>query len=34
MALKIFTMIHKKEEVWKLSIFLVFQLYNRNSTLL
>jgi alpha-1,3-mannosyltransferase len=34
MALKIFTMIYKKEEVWKLSLFLVFQLYNRNSALL
>ena len=27
-------MIYKKEEVWKLSLFLVFQLYNRNSALL
>jgi alpha-1,3-mannosyltransferase len=34
MTLKIFLMIHKKEEVWKLSLFLVFQLYNRNSALL
>jgi hypothetical protein len=34
MALKIFSLIYKKEEVWKLSLFLVFQLYNRNSVLL
>lgn len=34
MALKIFSMIYKKEEVWKLSIFLVCQVYNRHSALL
>lgn len=32
--MKIYSMIYKKEDVWKMSLFLIAQLYNRNSALL